>query len=61
MTDMILAVQSLWRWPLMLYIYWLEVGAETLSPPHPPPRPGEHGQLAVPEAIEDAGERALFA
>jgi hypothetical protein len=64
-TDMILAAESLWRWPLMLNAVWWKLGVEALSPhpphPHPPPPPEEHCQLTVPEAIEEAGERALFA
>lgn len=65
MTDIILAAESLWRWPLMLNAFWWNAGIEALSlhppHPHPPPPPEEHGQLAVPEAIEEAGEHALFA
>jgi hypothetical protein len=54
-----------WQWPLALWAEgwgaWAELMWPQPVPPPPHPHASEHDQLIVPEPIEAAGERSLFA
>ena len=64
-TEMTLAAQRLWLWPLALYTCWWNTGVEALWPcppcQHRLSYREEHDQLVVPEPIEAEGEHSLFA
>ncbi len=54
------AGEWLFQWPMMVSAAWWEMVWNAGHPWRSPHKP-EHADLAVPDPIEEEGERALFA